>query len=430
MPRAVVIIIFCLITLAAVFLATRLHQNSVKDKKIKSDYFTVNQIKYGLLSGDKWTYQVNNIITKQIDSFQLNSNNKQVMMSEINKILRRLLDEVDAVLHKKQKNLKDKVKYKLINTFVDVDKFKEEVPRFSHAIIDELEKSKNKDNLKMILRHKVTGILDAATQDSTREQMSVMRRYGHENIVLFNKMVEEETTVLEYHQNNYGYALIGLLAATLLLWLYLFRLKKYYALSFLFSVLISFIALFIGVSLPMIEIDARISELDLELLASHIIFHDQVIFFQTKSILDVIHILLLNGKADSVFVGILIFTFSVLFPVTKLICTTIYLFIRDRSNVFVRYMAFNSGKWSMADVMVVAIFMAYVGFQGILDDQLADITVQRDSINLLTTNKTNLQTGFIIFVAFVLFNLILAEILKKIGRDEKVQRENAAMSGQ
>jgi hypothetical protein len=166
--------------------------------------------------------------------------------------------------------------------------------------------------------------------------------------------------------------------------------------------------------------------LDLKLLSSHIIFQDQVIFFQTKSILDVIHILLLNGKADAIFVGILILMFSVLFPVTKLICTTIYLFSKDATNAFIRYMAFNSGKWSMADVMVIAIFMAYVGFQGILDDQLADITVHKESINLLTTNRTNLQTGFVLFVAFVLYNLVLAEILKKITKNRVISPENKA----
>ena len=85
------------------------------------------------------------------------------------------------------------------------------------------------------------------------------------------------------------------------------------------------------------------------------------------------------------FVGVLILMFSVLFPVTKLICTTIFLFARKRSGKFVRYMAFNSAKWSMADVMVIAIFMAYVGFKSILDNQLKDITMETDTINVLTT---------------------------------------------
>ena len=86
-------------------------------------------------------------------------------------------------------------------------------------------------------------------------------------------------------------------------------------------------------------------------------------------------------------------------------------------------MAFNSGKWSMADVMVIAIFMAYVGFASILDNQLADIEAHTDTVNVVTTNRTNLQTGFLVFVSFTLFNLILAEILKKIGRIRGVSKD-------
>jgi hypothetical protein len=231
------------------------------------------------------------------------------------------------------------------------------------------------------------------------------------------------TTEIQLQQRRYGYLLIGILLSVLLLWLYIMRHRHLQATSFIFSVLISFIALFIGVSLPMIEIDARIGTLDLKLLSSNITFYDQVIFYQAKSILDVIHILLVNGGADTIFVGFLILLFSVIFPVTKLICTTIYLFLRSRSNAFIRFMAFNSGKWSMADVMVVAIFMAYVGFKSILDNQLEDITVHNETVNVVTTNRTNLQTGFTIFVAFVLFNLALAEILKYITKHEVTAKE-------
>jgi len=419
MRKTILIIFFSIVTALAVYLAIKLHNSSKMSKVYKYDYFTVNQIKYGLLSGDKWTIQVNNIIVSQIDSFNFSGKNKAMLQRQINGILNRLFTEVDAVLHKPQEKTMDKIKYKVINAVVDVDKFRAEIPRFSSAIVSELEKTKNKDQLKSLLKEKVTGILNAASQDTLGEQFATMKKYGTTNILQFNNLIADRTQVLREEQQKLGYILIASLVAVLLLWLYILKLKKYYALSFLFSVLVSFLALFIGVSLPMIEIDARIAMLDLRLLSSHIIFQDQVIFFQTKSIIDVIHILLLNGKADAVFVGILILMFSVLFPVTKLICTTVYLFSKKGSNAFVRYMAFNSGKWSMADVMVIAIFMAYVGFQGILDDQLADITVHKESINLLTTNRTNLQTGFVLFVAFVLYNLILAEILKKITKNKQ-----------
>jgi len=233
MRKALLIAIFSGICAGALTLAYLLHQNSLRDKAIKLDYFTVNQIKYGLLSGDKWTFQVNNIVSKQIDSFQLTTTNKKVILEQINTILARMLDEVDAVLHKKQDKLGDKIKFKVINTLVDIDKFKEEIPRFSHAIVDELENSKNKNQLKAILREKVSGILNAATQDTLGEQQKVIKKYGFTNLALFNNMVEEKTKEIRDRQDNLGYMLLTLLIITLIIWVYVFSIKKYLALSFL-----------------------------------------------------------------------------------------------------------------------------------------------------------------------------------------------------
>jgi hypothetical protein len=68
----------------------------------------------------------------------------------------------------------------------------------------------------------------------------------------------------------------------------------------------------------------------------------------------------------------------------------------------------------MADVNVVAIFMAYIGFKGILDSQLTSLNMQTDSLASISTNETSLQPGFILFVAFVLFGLVLSVVLRKI----------------
>ena len=68
----------------------------------------------------------------------------------------------------------------------------------------------------------------------------------------------------------------------------------------------------------------------------------------------------------------------------------------------------------MADVNVVAIFMAYIGFKGILDSQLTNLNMKTDSLASISTNETTLQPGFILFLAFVLFGLVLSVILQKI----------------
>jgi len=411
------LLLFCVAGSCA-YISLKLHNNSIKDKSLKKDYFIVNQIKYGMLSGDNWSLQVNKIIEQQVDSFSFDRKNKKLLTAQINSILERLFDEVDVVLHKKQYKLKDKVKFKIINAFVDINKFKKEIPKFSQAIIDEMDKLKNKNQLKEVIKDKITGLLITTHQDIVGEQQDILDLHSEKNIQGFNEHIAFETNKIMLEQKTYAHTLIGLLAFTLIFWLLMIRLQVLYVFSFLFSVIISCIALFIGVSLPMLEIDARIATFDLSLLSSHIIFKDQVIFFQTKSILDVVHILVTDGKGDTVFVGCLILLFSVVFPIAKLFSAVIYLFKRERSSRFVKYMAFESGKWSMADVMVVAIFMAYIGFQGILNNQLEDINKTGETINVITTNKSGLQTGFLIFVAFVLYNLLLSEVLKRITRDD------------
>src|SRR5688572_22904722 len=153
--RTILIVVLSVFTGLSVFLGLQLHRNSVADKKIKSDYFTVNQIKYGLLSGNNWSYQVNTILAAKIDSFSFNEENKEVLTKQINALLERMLNEANKVLHKERKNLKEKLKYNLINAFVDVDDFKPEIPKFSKAIIDEISRSKNKDKMKEILKSKI-----------------------------------------------------------------------------------------------------------------------------------------------------------------------------------------------------------------------------------------------------------------------------------
>jgi predicted Co/Zn/Cd cation transporter (cation efflux family) len=124
---------------------------------------------------------------------------------------------------------------------------------------------------------------------------------------------------------------------------------------------------------------------------------------------------------------VLILLFSIVLPISKLICTQLVLLgnAKNRSRKVLEFVAFKTSKWSMADVLVVAIFMAYVGFKSILDSQLKDLNVQSQSMSVITTNRTSLQPAFILFTTFVLFGLVLAEIIKRsasarAARDQKV----------
>lgn len=174
-----------------------------------------------------------------------------------------------------------------------------------------------------------------------------------------------------------------------------------------------------GVLTPMIEVEARISELRFALLGSPVRFSDQVLYFQSKSIIDVVRILAETGKADMLLVAVLITLFSVLFPALKVIASFLYYydFHGLRGNAWVCFFALRSGKWSMADVLVVAMFMAYIGFSGLVSSQLSGIARSSRAVEVITTDGTALQIGFFMFLAFVLASLVLSSRLESaLGR--------------
>jgi len=65
-------------------------------------------------------------------------------------------------------------------------------------------------------------------------------------------------------------------------------------------------------------------------------------------------------------------------------------------------------------VMVIAILMTYIGLNGILESQLSNLNIHNNFLTTITTNNTALQPGYIIFVGFVLYGLVLSTILKYI----------------
>jgi hypothetical protein len=67
----------------------------------------------------------------------------------------------------------------------------------------------------------------------------------------------------------------------------------------------------------------------------------------------------------------------------------------------------------MADVMVVAIFMAFVGFNGIVGNQLDLLRESAKPGEIFTTNGTQLLEGFYLFLLFCISSLILSEAITR-----------------
>lgn len=390
---------------------------------IKKDYSVVNSITFGLLSVNTWRDHVTKIIINRIDDFEFTPAQEDTLVFQVEQILHAGIDKGESLLEEKKTTIGGKLKKFAIKTFVNEDKVRDLVPVFSQTIVDEIQKPENKKALKFVAKSKLMEYSDITYADSTDALVvdSLLDKYEAAGLAGFNHTAKEMLQRLQEETYLHTFIALGVVLLFLILWLLLRNVKAVHTPFFVISVLLSLVILAAGITAPMIEIDARFQEVSLLLIGEQITFNDQVIFFQSKSIVDVVAILLDTGKLDSILVGILILLFSILFPVAKLLATQVYLLgsERLRRNQVIRFFAFRSGKWSMADVYVIAIFMAFIGFQGILNNQLAVLNVETDSLISVSTNHTSLQPGFLLFIGFVLFSLLLSLILKKITKKEQ-----------
>jgi hypothetical protein len=63
--------------------------------------------------------------------------------------------------------------------------------------------------------------------------------------------------------------------------------------------------------------------------------------------------------------------------------------------------------------MVIAIFMAYIGFNGIISSQLGQLSSASRELDIVTTNGTSLQPGYYLFLTYTLLALFLSGFLTR-----------------
>lgn len=206
--------------------------------------------------------------------------------------------------------------------------------------------------------------------------------------------------------------LVCVLSALAMWWFMRKRVQLQTAL-FIMSLLFAGVLLAVGLTSPVIEVDARIQSLNFVLLGGNVSFTNQVLFFQSKSIWGIITTLLSQQKPDAIAVGILILLFIVLLPFIRLMAKGLHMFVKN-SRV-INYLAFESGKLDMADVLIVGMLMTYIGLNSILKSQLTNLNIHSGSLVTKTVNFSSLQPGYFIFVAYVAFEVLLSYILRKIA---------------
>jgi hypothetical protein len=405
---------FILVLIISAVLGQQIISLSLKNQEQKQDFAEISHIKYGLFSINQWKQQMSTIITTEISGLDIRDNEKQ-LRPLIHAQLNDLIDNVDKKIRtKNSKTFKGNMKQSFLDAFVDVQDIKAGIPQYTESLLKLMEKPKTKKSIKGLLLGKVEEYFDKTFEEQDLTPVNqIVAKTKAAGIGEAKLMLERNIKATANRISILSFSLIGL-AILLFAWAG-FSAGPLTSSNYVTLTLMLLILLVAGVTTPMIDLEAKISEMSFVLFDHPVKFLNQVLYFQTKSVLDVFWIMVTNPEPQMKVVGILIVTFSVIFPVLKLISAIGYFYnIRKaRENKWVRFFVLKSGKWSMTDVMIIAIFMAYIGFNGILASQLGKLHAADQEMVLLTTNGTSLQPGFYLFSGYAIMALFLSEFLSR-----------------
>ncbi|MBN4071226.1 paraquat-inducible protein A [Crocinitomix catalasitica] len=245
------------------------------------------------------------------------------------------------------------------------------------------------------------------------EKVEEYRRMGQEADKLYDSAV------------NYGVILLFAIGCFVLINLLVYRKNKEKVRIIGFVMLLSASSfLYLGLQTPFLEIEAfkddvearipvktdlwgltdilGMDEIDEEFTAG---VEGRVYFlYQNKSILQLIKMLYTGGNIP---VALIILLFSIVFPLIKLI-TSFVLLIRPEGRYSMSAVKFINkiGKWSMADVMVASIFLAYFSFSNM------NVGVDTGSSTLI---------GLYFFTAFVVLSIFSGSYIKSFIKKRGVE---------
>jgi hypothetical protein len=393
------------------------------NRQRRIDLAEIRHIRYGLLNANVWADQLALIFSKKIAEFDLTSADKDALRPTIERMVHRMIVQSAGIMgdqigqNRVLGLFAEPIKQFLTSTLLNAESLRSYVPTLTDTILSELGKPEAKQAIQQSVKRV---LLESASTRSAEIDMTpysaALKKYGCTDGeecqgLLSGRINEEESRI--GRDAAVILAMVALAFALMLIRKSPILRSETILLAFFCAVL-----LWAGLRNPMIGIDARIMRLSLQLAGEPIEFTDQVLFFQSKSILDVVRLLFETGKPGMVTVGLMVLAFSVIFPVAKLAASALYCYrIRGlQENAFVKFFALKSGKWSMADVLVVALFMAYIGFDGVISAQLDQLREAAAGMDVLTTNNTTLEAGFFLFLGFCVAGLLLGQVLERSSK--------------
>ncbi len=403
--------------------ASGLYGDVMSKKTYKEDLAEINRVNYELFNVELWKREALAIFDKKIKEFEISEEMYTFLDEQVQAYLRTMYAQyiesgelIEMITDQLEKNGSINKMFlgiikKNVNEQLGQLNLQNQIPTLSKQVINEVRA--NEPLIKVYMQQELMRlIIDKSVQDVTDRRALIYAQYSYDTLEETEAHLTEQIAIYDLAIKSHTQRVLILVALLLILCIVGFRYSFEWSTGGL--TLISILLLVLGISLPMIDIDARLDSFVFNLLGESVAFDEQVIYFQSKSIVEVTKTLWQSGGLDLKAVGTLVLLFSIVFPFFKLLLSGLYLFSQSiRSNTWVRNIIFHLGKWSMADVFVVAIFMAYIGMYGIITSQLSGLDQNRSGFVVETINYSRLSPGAFYFTAYTVLSIIIGVIINR-----------------
>jgi hypothetical protein len=386
---------------------------------IRTDLAEISNVRYGILSADQWRDLIGPMLSAQVDKLDLKGQSKS-LRPMVERSLYALLDNIKTQMtspNAKATGMPGGGNAFLVNMIVAT--LRPHVPEYTNVVMKELGKPETQKSFKDSIR----GVLDDAVKNTFSSTdmtayNAVLKRYGCSQTSTGGAICEETLgKQIEEADRKLTHDYLIVLASAALGFIVLMAGKPALSRAAVVVLMLFSVAMLAGgVLSPMLEVEVRVTKLDATLLGTPIEFRDQSLYYRSKTVLEVCQTLIQTRRPEMMLVGVLVILFSVVFPALKMLALGAWL-LRPallRTNRLVKLLAFELSKWSMADVMVLAIFMSFVAFNGVIGsawDGMRDVpNVQQV---LIPTNASKILPGYYLFIGFCVSSILLSKELER-----------------
>lgn len=396
-----------------IFFTWRTWDDLAARRDLRTNLAEISHARYGLFDAGRWVEQILPILDKQIDALDLTAGNQASLRPMAERALYRLLDQVKEQMAPKPGaggGFAAQAMGAMVNSMIEG--LRPKVPEFANTVLKELGSKDNKEAIKKY----IAGIIEDGAKSTfspvdRTEYSRILTQYGCSDGAVCHGVIGRR--IDDANRRISREYLGALLSAAIALILLLWQGERLSRAAVGLAVLFCLTLLAGGVLSPMLEVEARISRIDMTFFGQPLTFGEQVLYYQSKTVLEVFRTLIDIGQPEMYVVAVLLLTFSVIFPALKMLTLGACLIRPEwlRRSRIARFFALESSKWSMADVMAIAIFMSFVAFNGVISGALGGLRSPGSQI-VIPTDSSQVLAGFYLFIGFVLASLFLSRKLE------------------